>query len=145
MFRRGYESATVTMLRRRKSPRGRHDPSAFLTMCTGDDQGLSDRRTIPSFSSCRNSTFAAANFSASSRRKREAMGGPEVLMLCYTSVPTGGRTLEGHTTSSNSARNAFSHSGDSGGGAGGLAAAAASPPQRPVDSGDGGDWPALAA
>jgi hypothetical protein len=69
----------------------------------------------------------------------------EVLMWCSTSVPTGGRTLEGHTTSSNSARNAFSHSGDSGGGAGGLAAATASPPQRPVDFGDGGDWLALAA
>ena len=160
----------MTMLRRRKSPQGRQVLSAFLTMCRGDDQGLSDRRTIPSFSSCRNSALAAANFSASSRRKREAMGDPEVLMWCSTSVPTGGRTLDGHTTSSNSARNAFNHSGDSGGGAGGPAApaavsppqrpvdpgdgngrpalaaqAAASPPQRPVDSGDGGGWPALAA
>jgi hypothetical protein len=136
----------VTMLRRRKSPQGRHVPSAFLTMCRGDDQGLSDRRTIPSFSSCRNSALAAANFSASSRRKREAMGGPEVLMWCSTSVPTGGRILEGHTTSSNSAKNAFNHSGDSGGGAGGPAApAAVSPPQRPVDPGDDGSWPALAA
>jgi hypothetical protein len=92
------------------------------------------------------------------------------LMWCSTSVPTGGRTLEGHTTSSNSAKNAFNHSNDSGGGAGGPAApaavsppqcpvdpgegggrpaldaqAAVSPPQRPVDSGDGGDWTALAA
>jgi hypothetical protein len=74
------------------------------------------------------------------------MGGPEVLMWCSTSVLTGGRTLEGHTTSSNSAKNALSHSGDSNVGAGRLAAqAAASPPQRPVDPGDGGDWPALAA
>ncbi len=64
-------------------------------------------------------------------------------MWCSTSMQTGSRTLEGHTTFSNSARNAFSHSGDSGG----LAAlsAVASPPQRPVDSGDGGDWMALAA
>jgi len=136
----------VTMLRGRKSPQGRQVPSAFLTMCRGHDQGLSDRRTIPSFSSCRNSALAAANFSASSRRKWEAMGGPEVLMWCSTSVPTGGRTLEGHTTSSNSAKNAFNHSGDSGGGAGGLAVpAAVSPPQRPVDSGDGSGRPALAA
>jgi hypothetical protein len=68
-------------------------------------------------------------------------------MWCSTSVPTGGRTLEGHTKSSNSARNAFSHSGDSGGGAGGLAAlsAAAPPPQLPVDSGGRGVWTALAA
>jgi hypothetical protein len=88
----------VTMLRRRKSPQGRQVPSAFLTMCRGDDKGLSDRRTIPSFSSCKNSALAAANISASSRRKREAMGGPEVLMWCSTSVPTGGRTLEGQTT-----------------------------------------------
>jgi hypothetical protein len=115
-------------------------------MCRGDDQGLSDPRTIRSFSSCRNSALAAANFSASSRRKREAMGGPEVLMWCSTSVPTGGRILEGHTTSSNSAKNAFNHSGDSGGGAGGPAAPAeVSPPQRPVDPGDGGGWPPLAA
>ncbi len=124
----------MTMLRGRKSPQGRQVPSAFLTMFRGDDQGLSDRRTIPSFSSCRNSALAAANFSASSRWKREAMGGPEVLMWCSTSVPTGGRTLEGQTTSSNSAKNAFNHSGDSGGGAAGPAApAAVSPPQRPVD------------
>jgi hypothetical protein len=67
----------VTMLRRRKSPQGRQVPSAFLTMCRGDDQGLSDRQTIPSFSSCKNSALAAANFSESSRRKWEAMGGPE--------------------------------------------------------------------
>jgi hypothetical protein len=135
------------MSRRRKSPQGRHDPSAFLTMCRGDEQGLSDCLTILSLSSCRNSAFATANFSASSRRKREAMGGLEVLMWCSTSVQPGSRTLEGHTTSSNSARNAFSHSSDSGGGAGGLAvlSAAASPPQRPRDSGDGGDWMALAA
>ncbi len=135
----------MTMLRRRKSPQGRHIPSAFLTMCRGDDQGLSDRRMIPSFSSCRNSALATANFSASSRRKREAMGGPEVLMWCSTFVLTGGRTLEGHTTSSNSAKNAFNHSGNSGGGAGGPAAPAAmSPPQRPVDPRDGSSWPALA-
>jgi hypothetical protein len=89
------------MLRRRKSPQGPHVPSAFLTMCRGDDQGLSDRRTIPSFSSCRNSALAAANFSASSQRKREVIGSPW--------------TLEEHTTSSNSAKNAFSHSGDSSG------------------------------
>jgi hypothetical protein len=151
----------VTMLRRRKSPQGRQVPSAFLTMCRGDDQGLSDRRTIPSFSSCKSSALAAANFSASSWRKREAMGGPEVLMWCSTSVPTGGRILEGQTTSSNSAKNAFNHSGNSGGRAGGLALpaavsppgdgggwpalATASPPQRPVDPGDRGSWPALAA
>jgi hypothetical protein len=79
------------------------------------------------------------------------MGGLEVLIWCSTSMQTGGRTLKGHTTSSNSARNAFSHSGDRGGVAGGVAGglaalpAAASPPQRPVDSGDGGDWMALAA
>ncbi len=72
----------MTMLMWQKSPQGRQVPSAFLTMCRGDDQGLSDRRTIPSFSSCRNYALAAANFSASSRRKREAMGGPEVLMWC---------------------------------------------------------------
>jgi hypothetical protein len=135
------------MLRQQKSPQGRNDPSAFLTKCRGNEQGLSDRLTILSLSSYRNSAFAAGNFSASSRRKREAMGGLEVLMWCSTSVQTGGRTLEGHTTSSNSARNAFNHSGDSGGGAGGLAALSvvASPPQRPVDSGDGGYWMGLAA
>ena len=91
-------------------------------------------------------------------------------MWCSTYVPTGGRILEGHTTSSNAAKNVFNHSCDSGGGAGGpavpaavsppqrpvdpgdgsgrpalAAQAAASPPQRPVDSGDGGDWTALAA
>jgi hypothetical protein len=133
------------MLRQGKSPQGRHDPSAFLTMCRGDEQGLSDSLTILSLSSCRNSAFATANFSASSRRKQEAMGGLEVLIWCSTSVQTGVRTLEGHITSANSARNAFSHSGYSGGGAGGLAAlsAAASPPQRPVASGDGGDLMAL--
>jgi hypothetical protein len=76
------------MLRQRKSPQGRHDPSAFLTMCRGDEQGLSDRLTILSLSSCRNSAFAAANFSASSRRKRGAMGGLEVLMSCSTSMQT---------------------------------------------------------
>jgi hypothetical protein len=67
-------------------------------------------------------------------------------MWCSTSVPTGGQTLEGHTTSSNSARNAFSHSGDSSGCVGGLAAlsAAVSPPQLPADFGDGGDRTALA-
>jgi hypothetical protein len=129
-----------------ESPQERHDPSAFLTMWRGDDQGLSDRRTILSLSSCRNSAFADANFSASSRRKREAMGGPDVLLWCSTSVPTSGRTLEGHTTSSNSARNAFSHSGYDGGRAGGLAAlsAGASTTQLPVDPGDGGDLTALA-
>jgi hypothetical protein len=31
-------------------------------------------------------------------------------------VPTGGKTLEGQTTSSNSARNSFNHSGNSSGG-----------------------------
>ncbi len=103
-------------------------------------KGLSDCLTIPSLSSCKNSAFAP-NFSASSRQKQEVMGGPEVLMWCSTSVPTGGKTLEGHTTSSNSARDALRHSGDSGSGVGGLAAisAAVSTPKLPADSGDGGD------
>ena len=41
----------VTRLRWQKSPQGRHDLSAFRTMWIGDDQGLSNLRTIPSFSS----------------------------------------------------------------------------------------------
>jgi hypothetical protein len=41
----------VTRLRRRKSQQGCHDPSAFRTMWSCDDQGLSDLRTILSFSS----------------------------------------------------------------------------------------------
>ncbi len=42
-----------------------HDPSAFCTMCSGDAQGLSERQTTPSFSSCSNSSFAALSFSSS--------------------------------------------------------------------------------
>ncbi len=43
----------MTRLRRRKSQQGQgcHDPSAFRTMWSGDDQGLWDLRTILSFSS----------------------------------------------------------------------------------------------
>jgi hypothetical protein len=108
-------------------------------------RGLADCLTILSISSCRNSAFAA-NYSASSRQKQEVMGSPEVLMWCSTSVPTGSKTLEGRTTSSNSARNALSHSGDSGSGVGGLAAisAAVSTPKLPANSGDAGDWTPLA-
>ncbi len=97
------------------------------------------------FPAARNSALAAANFSASSQRKQEAMGGSEVVW-CSTYVPTGSRTLEGHTTSSNFARNTFRHSGDSSGEAADwLHRRQRLPPQRPVDPGDCSDWPALAA
>ena len=43
MLGSGYTSGSVTRFSRRKSPQGRHPPSAFLTMCRGLDQGEVDR------------------------------------------------------------------------------------------------------
>jgi hypothetical protein len=47
-------------------------------MWRGEAQGLLDRLMIPSLSNATNSAFDAASFSASSRRKGQAMGGPLV-------------------------------------------------------------------
>ncbi len=117
-------------MRWRKSQQGSHDLPAFCTMWSGDDQGLSDLRTILSFS--RNSAFAAASFSASRRQKRAAMGGPVILMWCSTSDPTGGRTFDAQTTFSNSSKNSFTHCGDGSGGA----SAAAATPARAAEGGE---------
>jgi hypothetical protein len=122
IFGKGYASGTVTVFSLLKSPHGRQDPSGFRTICSGDDQGLLDLWTIPSRSSCKNSAFAAASLSGSSRRNLLAMGGPVVCIWCSTSALTGGNTLEGFTTSLNSSKNAASHSGDSGGCSGPAAA-----------------------
>jgi hypothetical protein len=122
----------VTRLTRRKSQQGCHDPSAFRTMWSGDDQGLSDLRTILSFSSRSNSAFAAASFFASRRQKRAAMGCPVILMWCSTSDPTGGRTFDAQTTLANSSKNSFTHCGDSSGGA----SAAAATPARAAEGGE---------
>ncbi len=76
-------------------------------MCSGDAQGLSERRTMPSRSSWSNSIFAARNFSSSRRRNLEEIGGPEVLMWWNTSFVAGrgGSVLDVFTTSSNSLNN----------------------------------------
>ena len=105
----------MTVLRRLKSPHGRQLPSLFLTIWSGDDQGLSDRLTMPSLSNCKNSALAASSFSPSRRRKRQLIGGPLVAMKCSTPVEAAGRDLEGFTTSLNSCKNNLHQSGDSGG------------------------------
>ncbi len=76
-------------------------------MCSGDAQGLSERRTMPSRFNWSNSSFAARNFSSSRRRNLEEMGGPEVLMWWNTSFVAGrgGSVLDVFTTSSNSLNN----------------------------------------
>jgi hypothetical protein len=57
---------------------------------------------MPSSSSCLNSALAAANFSLSSFRNLEAIGGPCVTMWCTTSWLTGGSRLDEQTTAGNS-------------------------------------------
>src|SRR5450830_1058998 len=73
-------------------------------MCRGEAHGDEDRLTIPCFSRSANSALAMASFSASSRRKGEAMGGPEVCKKCTTPCDDAGRTWEGVITSEKSLR-----------------------------------------
>merc|ERR1711860_2484 len=61
MFGTGYLSGTVALLRRRKSPQGRQEPSGFGTICRADAHGELLRRTMPAFSILSNSALAAAD------------------------------------------------------------------------------------
>ncbi len=70
-------------------------------MCRGEDHGLLDCRTIPSYSIWRNSFLATASFSLSNR---QANSGPLMSMWCPTS-PEGflGSLLQLLTTASSCA------------------------------------------
>ena len=74
----GYLSGVVLALSRRKSPQGRQDPSSFLTRWSGEDQALSDRRTIPDSSMDWNAFFAETSLSGESRLAFAKTGGPVV-------------------------------------------------------------------
>jgi len=81
-----------------KPPQGRHVPSGFFTMCSGDDQLLDDLLMIPCFSSSANSTFAAAKRSGSNRLYLLETGHPVVSITCFTSQMAGGNCLLGLNT-----------------------------------------------
>ena len=78
---------------------GSQDPSVFLTMSRGEAHGLVERLTTPAASKAKNSFFAAASFSVSSRRNADAIGGPEVLRKWATSHEVCGSFFPGLSTS----------------------------------------------
>jgi hypothetical protein len=59
---------------RLKSPQGRHEPSDFFTMCSGDAQQLLDRLTTPCCSNSSNAAFATECIAESNRRELAASG-----------------------------------------------------------------------
>ena len=86
------------------SPHGRQPPEAFGTMCSGEAQGLDDRRTMPMASILSNSALARASFSGGKRQARAWMGEPLVVMKCSTWCLVGDCTKFGVVMPGNSTR-----------------------------------------
>ena len=80
-----YLSGTVTLLRARKSPHGRQSSGVRSgTICSGDDQLLSEGRIIPNCSMWSNSCCAILNCSGANLLVRVKTGGAVVVMRCIT-------------------------------------------------------------
>jgi len=99
----GYLLGTVSLLRPRKSPHGLQLPGIFLgTKCNEEDQLLAEGRIIPSSSMWSNSCRAICRRSGASRRVREDVGGPVVLMWGQTLCLMGQSAAQACVTPGNS-------------------------------------------
>ena len=68
----------------RKSPHGLHPPPGLGAICSGEEYGLFERRTIPNFSRVSNSSLATPSFSGERRLACEWTGKPVVGIRCKT-------------------------------------------------------------
>lgn len=82
----GWLSGIVRTFKSLYSAQGHHGSAFWGTMYIGEDHGLSEVRTIPSWRMASNSRFTTCNWSKARSRGLVEIGGPSVVLIWCTAV-----------------------------------------------------------